>query len=315
METINLNRLAYFTAVVDAGSFTKAAERLSITKTVVSQQVARLEAELKTTLLLRTTRRVEPTEAGRLLYTRCVMILSEAEDAFGELAQTNTEPVGVLRVSAPNDYGTFRIAPLAAAFSRRFPACRVELVLSDTKIDLIANQIDVSVRVGWLHDSSLQARRIGSFRQLLVASPEIAAKAEVRAPEDLADVPFVANGALSEPLVWRFSKGDFEHRTVRMRQTIAINTTPGVLAATLVGGGVSVLPDFIVTEHLKSGKLTHLLPSWTLPSGGIHVVYPAARFRPQKVIAFVNMLTENTRRSAGGDDRKSSRRVKERSSG
>src|SRR5512143_842567 len=94
METINLNRLAYFAAVVDAGSFTRAAERLGITKTVVSQQVARLEAELKTALLLRTTRRVEPTEAGRLLHARCIMILREAEDAVDELAQTNAAPMG-----------------------------------------------------------------------------------------------------------------------------------------------------------------------------------------------------------------------------
>jgi len=92
MESINLNRLAYFAAVVDAGSFTRAAERLGITKTVVSQQVARLEAELKTALLLRTTRKVEPTEAGRLLHARCIMILREAEDAVDELAQTNAAP-------------------------------------------------------------------------------------------------------------------------------------------------------------------------------------------------------------------------------
>lgn len=297
METINLNRLAYFAAVVDAGSFTKAAERLGITKTVVSQQVARLEAELKTTLLLRTTRRVGPTEAGRLLYTRCAMILSEAEDAFGELAQANAEPIGILRIAAPNDYGTSRIAPLAAEFSRRYPACRVDLVLSDAKTDLVADQIDLSIRVGWLSDSSLQARRIGTFRQVLVASRNLTSIATLQAPDDLASMPFIANGALSEPLVWRFSENDFDHRAVRMRKTLSINTTPGVLAATLARGGIAILPDFIVTEHVNSGELTHLLPSWTLPSGGIYVVYPAARFRPQKVATFVTMLSEELRRA------------------
>jgi DNA-binding transcriptional LysR family regulator len=297
MEPINLNRLAYFAAVADAGSFTRAAERLGVTKAVVSQQVARLEAELKTSLLSRTTRRVEPTEAGRLLHARCVMILREAEDAFGEIARSNAEPTGVLRITAPSDYGAATIAPLAAAFSRRYPACSVNLLLSDARLDLVANQIDLSVRVGWLDDSGLQARRIGSFRQLLVAAPEIAARLTAEEPEELAAWPFIANGALKEPLVWRFARGDFESRMVRMRQALAINATPAVLAAALVGGGLAVLPDFQVVEHLASGRLMHILPAWTLPAGGIHVVYPTARFRPPKVSAFVAMLVEEARRA------------------
>jgi DNA-binding transcriptional LysR family regulator len=298
MESINLNRLAYFAAVVDAASFTRAADRLGITKTVVSQQVARLEQELKTSLLVRTTRRVEPTEAGRLLHARCLMILREAENAFAELAQANAKPVGLLRIAAPNDYGSCTLAPLAAAFSKQFPACRVDLLLADTKVDLVANQIDLSIRVGWLEDSNLQARRIGSFRQLLVAAPGVVKKRAVAQPGDLASLPFVANGALREPLQWQFTRNDFERQTVRMNQTLTINTTPAVLAATLVGAGLSVLPDFLVMEDIKAGRLAHILPAWALPAGGIHAVYPAARFRPPKVTAFVAMLTEEHKRTA-----------------
>lgn len=296
MESINLNRLAYFAAVVDAASFTRAADRLGITKTVVSQQVARLEQELKTSLLVRTTRRVEPTEAGRLLHARCVMILREAENAFAELAQANAKPMGLLRIAAPNDYGSCTLAPLAAAFSKKFPACRVDLLLADTKIDVVANQIDLSIRVGWLEDSNLQARRIGSFRQLLVAAPGVVKKRAVAQPSDLASLPFVANGALREPLQWRFTRNDFERQTVRMNQTLTINTTPAVMAATLAGAGLSVLPDFLVMEDIKAGRLAHILPAWTLPAGGIHAVYPAARFRPPKITAFVAMLMEEHKR-------------------
>jgi DNA-binding transcriptional LysR family regulator len=296
VESINLNRLAYFAAVVDAASFTRAADRLGITKTVVSQQVARLEQELKTSLLVRTTRRVEPTEAGRLLHARCVMILREAENAFAELAQANAKPMGLLRIAAPNDYGSCTLAPLAAAFSKKFPACRVDLLLADTKIDVVANQIDLSIRVGWLEDSNLQARRIGSFRQLLVAAPGVVKKRAVAQPSDLASLPFVANGGLREPLQWRFTRNDFERQTVRMNQTLTINTTPAVMAATLAGAGLSVLPDFLVMEDIKAGRLAHILPAWTLPAGGIHAVYPAARFRPPKITAFVAMLMEEHKR-------------------
>lgn len=228
--------------MVDTGSFTRAAERLGITKTVVSQQVAKLENELKTALLVRTTRRVEPTEAGRLLHARCVIILRDAADAIGDVTRSSVEPTGVLRVAAPNDYGTSRIAPLAAAFSRRYPACQVELILSDARIDPVANQIDLSIRVGWLDDSSLHARRVGSFRQFLVATPRFRETLDIRDPDDVSRAPFIANAALREPLIWHFSRDGFDRRTIRMRQALSINTTPAVLAATLAGAASRCCP-------------------------------------------------------------------------
>ncbi|OBQ69898.1 LysR family transcriptional regulator [Mesorhizobium erdmanii] len=293
MEPINLNRLAYFATVVDAGSFTRAAERLGITKTVVSQQVARLEAELQATLLVRTTRRLEPTEAGRRLHARCVLILRDVEEAVAEIGEANTEVAGVLRVSAPNDYGTIVVAPIAARFRQKFAACGVELSISDAKIDLIGNKIDLSIRVGWLEDSSQQARRIGTFQQMLVASRDFAAKVTVGEPEDLSLLPLVANAVLRKPFTWTFARGDGERRTITMREAFSINSTPAVLEATLAGGGLAILPDYLVIDHLSKGRLVHMLPNWSLPSGGIHVVYPAARFRPQKVTRFVSMLMQH----------------------
>lgn len=266
-------------------------EQLGITKAVVSQQVAQLEQDLRTSLLVRTTRRVQPTEAGRQFHAHCVMILREAEDAFDEIAQAATEPTGTLRITAPNDYGTAAVAPVAAAFTTRHPACRVELTLGDETVDLVSGRIDMAIRVGWLTDSSLQARKIGSFEQFLVAPLTFADRiASIREPEDLASVPFVANLALREPLLWWFSRGELDRRAVRMTASIAIDTTPGVLAAVRAGGGLSVLPDFLVADELASGRLIHALPEWHLPSGGIYTVYPAARFRPAKVSAFVEML-------------------------
>lgn len=286
----NLNRLAYFAAVVDAGSFTRAAERLGITKAVVSQQVARLERDVGTTLLMRTTRRVQPTEAGQMFHARCVLILREAEDAFDALAQTAVEPTGTLRITAPNDYGTSSIVPVVTAFTARYPACRVELTLSDQMIDLVSGRMDMAVRVGWLTDSSLRARRIGSFQQFMVCDVAFARRITATEPEDLAGLPFVANTALREPLLWQFSRGDLERRVVRMQATIAIDATPAVLAAVRRGGGLSVLPDFLARDDLAAGRLVQVLPEWRLPSGGIYTVYPAARFRLPKVTTFVEML-------------------------
>jgi DNA-binding transcriptional LysR family regulator len=291
VDATNLNRLSYFAAVVETGSFTRAAERLGITKAVVSQQVARLESELATTLLIRTTRRVHPTETGRMFYARCALILREAEDAFAEIAQTRAEPKGLLRITAPYDYGTSVVVPVVTAFTARYPACRTELILSDRTLDLASGKLDVAIRVGWLKDSSLQARRIASFRQLMVARRAFAKQiAKAKEPSDLADFPFVANTALRDPLYWRFSRGDLERRNVHLQAAISIDTTPAVLQAVHAGGGLSVLPDFLVAQDISAGRLIHVLPEWRLPSGGIYAVYPASRFRPPKITAFVDML-------------------------
>ncbi len=288
---MNLNRLSYFAAVVDTGSFTRAAERLGITKAVVSQQVAQLEQDLQTSLLVRTTRRVQPTDAGRMLHARCVLILREAEEAVDELALAVAQPTGMLRITAPNDYGTTTVVPVVTAFTARYPSCQVELTLGDATQDLADGRIDVAIRVGWLPDSSLLARRIGTFRQLLVAGHGLTDRiAAVHGPEDLAALPFIANLALRDPLAWTFVRGDSEQQAVRLRAAIAIDTTPGVMAAVLGGGGLSVLPDYLVASDLAAARLHHVLPHWELPSGGIYTVVPATRFRPRKVTAFVDML-------------------------
>ncbi|MEF9963849.1 MAG: LysR family transcriptional regulator [Comamonas sp.] len=289
----NLKRLAYFTAVVETGSFTAAAERLGITKAVVSQQVARLEADFSTSLLARSTRKVVPTDAGRVFYQRCALILKEAADAFDELSQSAQAPSGTLRLTAPLDYGIAAIVPAITAFCRRYPQCKVDASLSDQSLDLMDGQVELAIRVGWLTELHLQARQIGSFRQLLVASPIWAQQlASVQAPQQLATLPFVANTALRDPLHWSFSRSALERQNVSMPSVLSLNATMAVREAVRHGAGLSVLPDYTVAEDLQSGRLVQVLADWKLPSGGIHAVFPAARFRPVKVRAFVELLQE-----------------------
>ena len=287
-SSFNLNRLAYFAAVVEAGSFTRAAETLRITKAVVSQQVAKLEQEVACTLLVRTTRSVQPTEAGRALHAHCAVILREAAEGFDELAQGAASPKGTLRLTAPLDYGTCVVVPVVTEFTRRYPSCDVVLSLSDDKLDLRA--IDLAIRVGWLVDSSQQTRRIGVFQQCLVCAPSLARSvARVRDPADLGELPFVANSSLAEPSVLRLV-GERGQRTVRLRSSLAIDATPAVHAAVLAGAGLSVLPDYLVETDLAAGRLQRVLPEWKLRSGGIHAVFPAARFRPAKVGRFLELM-------------------------
>lgn len=289
----NLKRMAYFAAVVEGGSFTAAGDRLGITKAVVSQQIARLEREYRTTLLTRTTRSVTPTEAGRAFYQRCVVILKEAGDAFDELAEVASEPSGTLRLTAPLDYGISAVVPAIAEFTRRYPQCKVDAVLSDQSLDLMSGKVELAIRVGWLSDSLVQARQISSFRQLLVASASWGRQAaRLKQPADIAALPFVANTALREPAQWRFSRDGAEPQSVAVLPSIALDATLAVREAVRLGAGLSVLPEFTVAEDLAAGRLIEVLPRWTLPSGGVHAVFPTARFRPAKVRSFVDLLVE-----------------------
>jgi DNA-binding transcriptional LysR family regulator len=272
----NLRRLTYFVSVVETGSFTAAAERLGITKAVVSQQVSRLEQEFKTSLLVRTTRSVRTTETGQAFYLRCALILADAEDAFDQLAEAATTPSGTLR--------------------QRYPLCKVDARLSDQTLDLMSSNIELAIRVGWLAETGLQARQIGTFKQLLVAPPSLANQVAVlTCPEEVSRFPFVANTALREHLRWTFTLNKNEHQTVNMQASIFLDATLAVREAVRQGAGLSVMPDYTVADDLAKGRLVQVLPQWQLPVGGIHAVFPAARFRPEKVRAFVELLERRER--------------------
>lgn len=291
----HLRRLAYFVAVVETGSFTAAAERLGITKAVVSQQVARLERECRTSLLVRTTRKVRTTELGQAFYQRCAAILRDTDDAFDALTDTAAEPSGLLRLTAPLDYGVRVVVPAIAAFTRRYPGCKVDAILSDQTLDLMTANIELAIRVGWLAESSLQARKIGAFRQLLVAPSTMTAQlAGLTAPQDIAALPFVANTALRDHQRWHFAHATHAPQSVDVQPGIFLDATLAVREAVCQGAGISVLPDYVVADDLAAGRLLHVLPQWQLPSGGIHAVFPATRFRPAKVRAFVDVLLEQT---------------------
>jgi len=289
---LNLNRLAHFVAVVDTGSFTAAAERLGVTKAVVSQHVARLEQEVRATLLIRTTRRLTPTEAGIAFHRTCTAILAQAEEAVACLSSASGTPSGTVRVTAPFDYGTAILAPAAARLSRLHPGCRAELVLTDHSLDLVAEKLDMAIRIGWLADSSHQTRRLGGFRQLLVAAPDLADRLDPQTPQDLATVPWIAQNTLRAPLRWTFTHGGGGTATVEGTACVTANATPAVRACALAGAGVSVMPDYLIAADLAAGRLRRLLPDWHLPEGGIHAVFPSARFRPGIVRALVDLLIQ-----------------------
>ncbi|MFT2214205.1 LysR substrate-binding domain-containing protein [Rhizobium giardinii] len=302
-ELLNLNRLIFFTTVFDTGSFTAAGDRLGVAKAVVSHQVAKLEEELGVTLLTRTTRRLHATEEGRLFRERCVSILREAESAFAEVSQRTVEPTGVLTLTAPLDYGSAVVARTIATYLATYPHMRVDVVFDDDISDLVAERLDLSIRVGWLSDSSHRARRFGTFEQYLVATPSVAERIQADlSPADAGNLPWIANGALKNALRWTFSRNATETVTVEARPVMKTDKTPAAYACTLAGIGVAVFPDYMVEADFRAGKLVPLFPQWSLPAGGIYAVFPPARFRPAKVRMFLDLLiaAERNRREMSG---------------
>lgn len=289
-DQVNLNRLAVFAALVRAGSFTAAAEQLGTTKAMVSQHLARLEQELGVTLLVRSTRRMALTEAGASFHADCVRLLADAEAAIERVGAARDRPAGTLRLTASLDYGNAVVVPQLASFMRLHPAVQVDLVLSDHVSDIIAERFDLAIRGGWLRDSSLRATRLGSFRQLLVATPAyLAEHGTPRRVDELVRHDAVAMSALPHPLRWTFAGRGGKRQTVRLRAAAQANNAAAVRGLVLAGAGLAVLPDYLVEEDIRAGRLVALLAHLHLPEGGIHAVYPGPR-APAKVRAFIEHL-------------------------
>jgi DNA-binding transcriptional LysR family regulator len=292
-SSVNLNRLAAFAAVVESGSFTAAAEKLGLTKAMVSLHVSRLEKELGISLLTRTTRKVTPTETGAAFYADCAQVLNELESAIARVGGGSEVPAGTLRLTVAEDYGAAVVVPAIAGFMNRYPAMKVELVATDQVVDLVAGRFDLAIRTGWLRDSSLRAARLGDFEQIVAAAPAYLKKfGTPRRPGDLAKHRWIAITLLRNALTWTFTARDGKTQTVRVAAAVRTNSTASLRAFMREGVGISTLPDYMLDADIRAGRLVRLLPNWSLPQGGVHAVYPNARYTSAKVRAFVDFLRE-----------------------
>lgn len=296
LAAINLNRLTTFVAVVEAGSLTAAAERLGLAKSMVSKHMQLLEQEIGVGLLLRSTRRLSLTEAGREFYASSRQLLKAAELAIEQARSGSGSPQGTLRVACPIDYGLIVVSPLLAHLRARYPALKIDLTCGDHIIDLIAEGIDVTVRLGKLADSGLMATRVDKLVRWLVASPEFIARHGMpRTPEDLAQLPYVSLSVLAQPAQFALTNRAGEQVEVRMQNTVfSSNTAFATRAAALSGDGVLRATTFSIKDDVAAGRLLRVLPEWSLPDSDIHAVYPATSHVPQKVRVFIDALKAAT---------------------
>jgi len=286
-----LQAMHMFVRVVETGSFSKAAREFATTQPTVTKQVAATEARLKVRLLNRNTRGVSLTESGALYYEKCKSIVREVEEADSMARLRQTQAQGLLRIGTSVAFGRRVIVPLALDFMARHKQVQLDLSFEDRYVDLVAQGIDVAVRMGKLADSTLGARFLGMNPWVLVASPAYLKKSGTpKKPADLSGHNALVYSSVQGDDVWRLLSPKGEPVTVPVTGRLHSNNLSAVLAATRGGLGIAALPRYVAGDSLASGHIVEVLKDHALPEQEIHAVFPSPKLLPGKVQAFVAFL-------------------------
>ncbi|MFL1512771.1 LysR family transcriptional regulator [Pseudomonas prosekii] len=284
---MDIEELQTFVEVADAGGVSPAAVRLGVSKSIVSRRLARLEAQLGVQLLTRSTRGAALTEAGATFRDYAARVCSEMEAAREAILPAGALQ-GRLRVAAPLSFGPTHFAPVLAEMAVRHPQLQIQTCYSDRFVDLIAEGYDCAIRVGYLQDSNLIARRIGPINGKLVASPGyIKAHGSPEKPEEL-----IAHQALMQSTeAWQFMDGD-KVVTIRPQGRFKADNGIALVAAAVAGLGVAYLPDCLTYDSVASGALVPIMTRYPPPPAGAYLVRPAGQHPAQKIRVFAELLIE-----------------------
>lgn len=299
---MDLNHLIIFKNVADAGGFSAAATHLGLPKSSVSQKVSALEQELGVRLLHRTTRRVSLTEEGERVYESASRIAAETAEVTAFVHDAHEEPSGLLRMTAPPDFGAFLIAQLKP-FLARYPKIEIELDLSSRLADLVREGMDLALRASTspLKESSLVARPISTTRLRLFASPSwIKEHKKPKTIEALAGadaVWFQGSGKRQAP-AWRLTADGGREAEVPVRAVLRLNDFHAVKHAALAGFGIALLPEIVCAAELEAGSLVPILSDWTVAHATFYAVFPTRRHVPAKTRAFVEFLAASFKPSS-----------------
>jgi len=289
----DLKRMGVFYHVVDAGGFTAAAKRIGMAKSAVSRHVAILEQEMGVRLLNRSTRQMSLTEAGELYFTACEKVVNEAAEATRNVSGLSEQLTGALRISCPTALGNDYVVPLVKAFADLHPGIKIELIVDDQIVNMVEEGFDISIRVGWLEDSGLIARKITDSPRLLCASPEYLKKhAKVVRPEQLAEHQWIVFSLLPTPYRQTIKKQGSQ-QVIRVNGRFKTNNILTLRSLLREGVGMSVLAEFLVAEDIKQGCLINVLSEFDFGKAGVYVVYPNRHYKQSKVQMFINYINEN----------------------
>jgi len=292
---LDLEDLQTFVAVADAGGVSPAARRLGISKSIVSRSLFRLESDLGVQLLARSTRGASLTGAGITFREHAARVVAEI-DLAREIILPAGDLRGRLRIAAPPCFGPKYLTPVLAKLAKRYPLLQVQTAYSNRFVDLVAEGFDAGVRVGYLPDSNLIARRVGPIRVKIVASPDYIAQCGApQTPDDLLNHEALMQGTEA----WRFIVGG-KTISVRPQGRFQADSGAALAAAAVAGLGVAALPDFLIDEHMASGALVAVMTDYPLPEAGIFVVRPPGEQPARKVRVLTELLVEHYGQVAQG---------------
>jgi len=287
-----LNGVAVFVGVINAGSFTAAAQALGHSTSYVSKEITRLEKRLGSRLLNRTTRTISLTDAGRAYYERCSQIVIDAENAERSIGQLQDNPKGLLRVNAPVSFGSIYLLDHLSEFLKRFPDITLEVEFNDRMIDVVAEGYDVVIRAGQIQDSNLVARKFTTSKSIVVASPAyFKNNGRPETVSELENHACLAYSLIPNPTLWEFMKNG-NRTVVKVTPRLVCNNAAVEVAMAVNGVGIGRIPLFCCEQEIAEGALEVILDDYEQPEIGVYAVYPHRQYLTAKVRAFVDFLVE-----------------------
>lgn len=291
MKQLDLNQIRIFVKLVQTGSFTKTAEQLHQPKSRVSRRLAALEKELGVQLIYRTTRQFQLTETGRSFFERAQGLIEGLESLSTEISETTTEVSGVIKLTAPDDLGIKILPPILDDFSKAYPQVRFEIVLSQAYVDLVKESIDVAIRIGALKDSSLRARKVGSVKNIFVATPGFLERhRNWEDIEELIKLPFVGMASMPKLEVWKGNDG--KKIILKPKISLSSNNPAMMVELAILGKGLAFAPEFLCADYLRSGRLIHVHKNLRGQETPVSVITPEQKEPSQKIKKFTEFLSK-----------------------
>lgn len=293
-----LDLVKVFSQVVESGSFSRAGNVLNMAPSSVARNIDSLESQLQTTLFKRSTRQLSLTEEGEYFYQRSTPLLEQANALVAEMNKSDTQPEGLLRISAFESFGNIFLAPLIPRFLQRYPKVSVELELDNKVVDLNSENIDIAIRIGTPKDSRLKARKLLTNRTLLVASPDyLKQHPPITKPEDLTQHNCLLISQGRQRSHWYFTQGRTECQVMVSGNLSSRGGSP-VLSGALQAMGVLLLSDWMVKPYIDTKQLQQVLPQWQAAyshnrSDEIYALYKSSHYPKPHIRAFIDFMLEN----------------------
>lgn len=287
----HLEQIRVFVELINCGSATKAADKLGLANSAISRRLKELEDRLGIQLVLRTTRTMSLTDAGRQFYTRCTRILEDIQEAEDEVTENNSELSGQLSIATPWSFGVSHLSPAVSEFMHRHPNVQIDLDMNDRRVDLVSEGIDVAIRIGKLEDSSLIARRIAPVSHVVCASPDyLQRNGTPSTPEQLSEHQGLCYANLKAPDQWFYFDELGNRNIVKVPVRLKSSNGDALRNAAIAGLGILCEPSFIVYRAIRRGLLVPILTDYKWYEMEVYAVYPQTRHLSAKTRAFIDFL-------------------------